>query len=75
MLGAPQQVRRYALEQGQAKDYVRQTQVSLLVHPLIERLRSELGTDTLVEARLLRLLEQFRSEDAISQGYGPAQDL
>ena len=72
VLGDLQQVRRYALEQGQAKDYVRQTQVRLLVHPLIERLRSELGADSLVEAHLLRLLEQFRAEDAVSQGYGPA---
>jgi WD40 repeat protein/transcriptional regulator with XRE-family HTH domain len=70
--GNPQQARRYALEQAQAKDYVRQTQVRLLVHPLIERLRSELGTDAQVEAYLLRLLELFRSGDAITQGYGPA---
>src|SRR5205823_14345625 len=38
VLGPPQQLRLYALEQAQAKDYVRQTQVRLLVHPLIERL-------------------------------------
>ena len=69
--GEPQQIRRYALEQGQAKDYIRQTQVRLLVHPLIEGLRSELGADALVEAQLLRLLEQFRSEDTVTQGYGP----
>ena len=72
VLGDPQQVRRIALEQAQAKDYVRQTQVRLLVHPLVERLRSELGADALVEAHLLHLLSQFRSEDADTQGYGPA---
>src|SRR3989442_6639011 len=72
VLGDPQQVRRVALEQAQAKDYVRQTQVRLLVHPLVERLRSELEADALVEAHLLRLLEQFRSEDEALQGYGPA---
>ena len=71
VLGDPQQMQRYALEQAQAKDYIRQTQVRLLVHPLIERLRSELGADALVEAHLLRLLAQFRSEDAATQGYGP----
>src|SRR5207244_9804066 len=54
------------------KDYVRQTQVRLLVHPLVERLRSELGADAPVEAHLLRLLEQFRAEDEALQGYGPA---
>ncbi len=72
VLGKPQQVRRYALEQAQAKDYVRQTQVRLLVHPLIERLRAELGAEALVEESLLRLLDRFRSEDAATQGYGPA---
>jgi len=72
VLGDPQQLRRYPLEQAQAKDYVRQTQVRLLVHPLIERLRSELGTDALVEEHLLGLLAQFRAEDEALQGYGPA---
>src|SRR5438874_4793284 len=72
VLGIPQQLRSYVLEQAQAKDYVRQTQMRLLVHPLLERLRSELGADALVEAHLLRLLAQFRAEDAATQGYGPA---
>jgi WD40 repeat protein/DNA-binding XRE family transcriptional regulator len=72
VLGHPQHLRRVALSQAQAKDYVRQTQVRLLVHPLIARLRSELGADAQVEAHLLRLLAQFRTEDAAIQGYGPA---
>ena len=72
VLGNPQQLRRVALAQAQAKDYVRETQVRLLVHPLLARLRAELGTDSLVEAHLLRLLAQFRSEDAGTQGYAPA---
>src|SRR5215469_819642 len=71
-LGNPQQLRRVALEQAQAKDYVRQTQARLLVRPLTLRLRAELGADSQVEAHLLGLLSQFRSEDAASQGYGPA---
>jgi len=65
-------LRRYALEQAHAKDYVRQTQVRLLVHPLLARLRAELGADSLIKAHLLRLLSQFRVEDAATQGYGPA---
>src|SRR5207247_4852928 len=72
VVGNPQQLRRLALAQAQAKDYVRQTQGRLLVHPLVERLRSELGTDGLVEEHLLRLLAQFRAEDEALQGYGPA---
>ena len=72
VLGHPQQLRQVALEQAQAKDYVREIQVRLLVHPLLERLRAELGADSLVEAHLLDLLAQFRAEDAATQGYGPA---
>src|SRR5205085_7075689 len=72
VLGEPRQLRQVALSQAQAKDYVRQTQVRLLVYPLLERLRAELGADSLVEEHLLRLLEQFRTEDAATQGYGPA---
>src|SRR5256886_2666067 len=72
VLGNPQQLRRVALLQAQAKDYVRQTQVRLLVFPLLARLRAELGANTEVEAHLLRLLSRFRSENAATQGYGPA---
>src|SRR5947208_3486203 len=72
VLGEPRQLRQVALAQAQAKDYVRQTQVRLLVHPLLERLRAELGADAQIEAHLLRLLELFRAEDAATQGYGPA---
>ncbi len=72
VLGNPHQLRSYALEQAQAKDYVRQTQVRLLVHPLLERLRAELGADAQVEEHLLGLLARFRTEDPATQGYGPA---
>jgi hypothetical protein len=72
VLGNPQQLRRVALEQAQAKDYVREIQVRLLVHPLTLQLRVELGADNLVEEHLLRLLALFRTEDAATQGYGPA---
>jgi len=72
VLGEPKLLRQVALAQAQAKDYVRQTQVRLLVHPLLEGLRAELGANAQIEAHLLRLLAQFRSEDAATQGYGPA---
>ena len=72
VLENPQQLRRLALEQAQGKDYVREIQVRLLVHPLLERLRSELGADAQIEAHLLGLLAQFRAEDPATRGYGPA---
>src|SRR2546423_3250675 len=72
VLGHPQLLRRVALAQAQAKDYVRKSQVRLLVQPLLERLRAELGANAQVEAHLLGLLAQFRAEDTATQGYGPA---
>jgi WD domain, G-beta repeat/NB-ARC domain len=72
VLGPPQQLRQVALAQAQAKDYVREIQVRLLVQHLLERLRAELGANAQIEANLLRLLAQFRTEDAAIQGYGPA---
>ena len=71
--GKPQQIRRYALEQGQAKDYIRQTQVRLLVHPLHRAAPLRTGSrrtdrDTICCA----YSQQFRTEDAAAQGYGPA---
>jgi hypothetical protein len=63
---------RYALEQAHAKDYVRQTQVRVLVRPLLERLRAELGSDARVEDQLLGLLTHLRTEDGTREGYGPA---
>ncbi|MFL5702254.1 MAG: helix-turn-helix domain-containing protein [Ktedonobacteraceae bacterium] len=72
VMQAMNHLRRYAVEQAQAKDYVRQTQMRLLVHPLLERLRAQLGSDSRVEDQLLHLLAHFRAEDCNSQGYGPA---
>ncbi len=66
------QLRRYALEQGQAKYYVRKSQVRLLVQPLLEGLRVELGQDEQVEKQLLEWLDRFRAQEAGTQGYGPA---
>jgi WD40 repeat protein len=63
---------RYALEQAQAQDYVRQTQVRVLVRPLVERLRAELGSDTRVEEHCLSLLRHVRTEEGDREGYGPA---
>ena len=72
VLGRPKLLRQVALAQAQAKDYVRKSQVLLLVQPLLERLRAEPGANAQVEAHLLGLLTQFRTEDAATQGYGPA---
>jgi WD40 repeat protein/serine/threonine protein kinase len=72
LAGKVDQLRRYALEQAQAKDFVRQTQVRLLVHPILARLQTDLGHKKMVEEQLLHVLEQLHMQDAAEQGYGPA---
>src|SRR6266516_1297507 len=62
----------HRLCQGQAKEYVRQTQERLLVVPLLVRLQSASQGHVAVEERLRSLLDEVRSWVQDRQGYGPA---
>src|SRR5258708_3280562 len=61
----------YALEQAEAKEYVRQAQERLLVAPVLLRLQASYRQTEAVEEQLLRLLNQLRTWDQEAQGYGP----
>lgn len=61
----------YALEQAEAKEYVRQAQERLLVAPVLLRLQAYYRQTEAVEELLLRLLNQLRAWDQEAQGYGP----
>jgi WD40 repeat protein len=61
----------YALEQAEAKEYVRQAQERLLVVPVLLRLQASYRQTEAVEEQLLRLLNQLRTRDQQAQGYGP----
>ena len=61
----------HGLCQAQAKEYVRQAQERLLVAPLLTRLQGTYQGQAKIEAHLLRLLDQMRSQDQTAQGYGP----
>src|SRR5205807_4793833 len=62
----------HRLCQGQAKEYVRQTQERLLVVPLLVRLQSASQGHVAVEERLRSLLDEVRTWAQEAQGYGPA---
>jgi WD40 repeat protein len=62
----------YALEQAGANEDVRQTQGRLIVAPIILRLQTHFQQPDLLEQRLLGLLDQLRTCDQQTQGYGPA---
>jgi WD40 repeat protein/transcriptional regulator with XRE-family HTH domain len=63
---------QYGLAQAQARDDVRQTQQRLLVAPLLARLESASRGPSDVEERLHFLLEELRTWNQDTQGYGPA---
>jgi WD40 repeat protein/transcriptional regulator with XRE-family HTH domain len=65
----------HGLHLATAKDYVRQTQLRLIVTPLLEVLRSTYSVRAAVEERLLTLLGQLRMQADYAQGYGPANML
>lgn len=67
---APQTLLTHALMQAQSKDYIRDSQVCLIVQPLLEHLRSQLGSDHQIEHKLHRLINQLREQSSYSKGYG-----
>lgn len=58
----------HALLKAQAREYVRQSQVRLLLQPLAERLLAQLGQEEL-EARLKALLDHLRAVPSSNTGY------
>ncbi|HEY9907377.1 MAG TPA: NB-ARC domain-containing protein [Thermosynechococcaceae cyanobacterium] len=65
----PRQFLSHALMKAQAKDYIRESQVRVIVQPLVDRLLGQLGSPKQVEHKLDRLLLQLRQE-AHTCGYG-----
>src|SRR5258707_2840589 len=61
----------YALEQAEAKEYVRQAQERLLVAPVLLRLQASYRQAEAAGELPLRLLNQLRMWDQEAQGYGP----
>lgn len=65
----------HGLEMANGKEYIREAQVRLLVAPILARLRSSLPEPSVLEARLLALLELLRGQSDEVQGYAPANLL
>jgi WD40 repeat protein len=60
---------RYPLLKALAKDYIRETQVSLILQPIIDRLLAHFGTQQNLENHLSELLSRWRSDRPESTGY------
>lgn len=60
----------HALIQAQAKDYVRESQIRMILAPLAERLLVKLKSQQEVEDHLNRLLSKLSAEFSGASGYG-----
>ncbi|MGI0485086.1 NB-ARC domain-containing protein [Pantanalinema rosaneae CENA516] len=66
----PQTLLTHALMQAQSKDYIRDSQICLIVQPLLEQLRSHLGSDQQVQHKLHQFINQLRTKFRHHIGYG-----
>ncbi|AFY47591.1 WD40 repeat-containing protein [Nostoc sp. PCC 7524] len=59
----------HALMKAQAKDYVRETQISLIVQPIIDELTIQLGSWENISIYLNQILSQLRDQPSQETGY------
>jgi len=60
---------RYALSKAQAQDYIRKTQIQLILKPIAEQLLARLGGRTQVEHCLAQILSTLRARPLQQPGY------
>jgi len=66
---------RHALIKATAKDYVRETQASLILQPIIDNLITELGSGENIGIRLSQILSQMRGKSPQQTGYAAGNAL
>jgi WD40 repeat protein len=59
----------FALAKAQSKDYVRETQINLILKPLITQLIRLFGSSKALETTLLTILNSLRHRSSIEPGY------
>jgi WD40 repeat protein len=73
--GSPQLFLRYALMKAQAKDYVRESQVRVIVRPLLVMLDSDLGGRESIIVALRQILLGLRGDGFAVASYGAGNCL
>ncbi|MBF2047144.1 MAG: pentapeptide repeat-containing protein [Elainella sp. C42_A2020_010] len=61
---------RYALIKTTAKDYIRETQVRLILQPIADQFRSTFSSQAALNQQILKLLLRIRQTEATCSGYG-----
>ncbi|MDJ0517096.1 MAG: AAA family ATPase [Trichodesmium sp. MO_231.B1] len=59
----------YCLSKATAKDYIRETQIRLIIQPLLERLVQELGGKINVENKLQQIISNCQNKSPLAPGY------
>lgn len=72
---APQLFVSHALTKAQAKDYVRETQVNLILRPILDQLLNRLGSATQIATTLQNILNHLRGGTPQSMGYAGGNAL
>lgn len=67
---SPQYLLTHALMQAQAKDYIRDSQINLIVRSVLTQLKIKLGSVHQLEHQLGRLIRKLQSEPIDTVGYG-----
>ncbi|MEH2044471.1 NB-ARC domain-containing protein [Nostoc sp.] len=65
---SPQYLLTYASMQAQAKDYIHNSQIHLIVRPILNQLRITLGSADQLEDKLSRLVRKLQNEKPYPQG-------
>jgi len=61
---------QYALIKAQTKDYIRESQIRIILQPIAERLLTNYKVSSKIELQLSKLLEKIRDEFGSYPGYG-----
>ncbi len=72
---APRLFLSFALMKAQAKDYVRDSQIRVIVQPLLAILASDLGGEESISRVLKQILSQFKPGSAAAASYGAGNCL
>ncbi len=67
--GTPELLIKYTLMKAQSKDYIRDSQVRLLMQPVLSRLVTHFGDEQELERQLMRLVQLLREKPYAAQGY------
>jgi WD40 repeat protein/DNA-binding CsgD family transcriptional regulator/GTPase SAR1 family protein len=65
----------HALIKAEAKDYVRESQIRLILKPVVEELVNAAGGNSSVEERLKRILSKLQTEHQLKPGYAGGNTL